>query len=101
MNPECRIIGCTRPAQRRQLCHTHDRRMRHGVAPLIPIRGRRSSQSVIEDMEWLAGTEPDRQRLANRLGYTSWASLAAVLYRLGRGDLVRRSTAGFAKAAAS
>ena len=52
-------------------------------------------------MEWLAGTEPDRQRLANRLGYTSWASLAAVLYRLGRGDLVRRSTAGFAKAAAS
>ena len=86
MNPECKVIGCARPAQRRQLCHTHDRRMRHGVAPLIPIRGRRSPQSVIEDMEWLAGTDTP-ERIATRLGFASWPTLEQLLWRHSRQDL--------------
>ena len=49
---------------------------------------------VIEDCEWLAGTDhPDN--IARRLGYSSEHSLTAQLQRWGQCDLVARLTRGY------
>lgn len=49
---------------------------------------------VIEDVEWVAGTDhPDN--IARRLGYSSEHSLTAQLQHWGQRDLVARLTRGY------
>ena len=51
-------------------------------------------QAVIEDVEWLAGTDhPDN--IARRLGYRNGDSLTKQLWNWGQRDLADRLTRGY------
>ena len=54
-----------------------------------PRRTLHARQQVIEDVEWIIGTDHPRS-IAHRLGYASLDSLLSNLYRWGRVDLARR-----------
>lgn len=47
-------------------------------------------RNVIEDVEWLTDCGESPDHIAHRLGYSSPATLAAVLTRWGRPSLARR-----------
>ena len=57
-----------------------------------PGRTLHNRQHVIEDVEWIIGTDHPRS-IAHRLGYASLDSLLDNLRRWGRGDLARRLVA--------
>ena len=91
----CTVDGCTELQRCRGLCKTHYRRFLAGLplgGPAIP--GRRISSDaardrVIEDAEWIVGTDnPDH--IARRVGFATTKQLYDALRRWGRQDLVDR-----------
>ena len=83
---ECAVIGCHRPHVAKTLCGLHYSRMARGADLLAPPRARKQTRRVLEDAEWLAGTDTP-ERIATRLGFTSWPALQQLLWRHGRQDL--------------
>ena len=57
------------------------------LAPLPPVGTDRRSRTLVEDVEWPAGTDSP-ESIAHRLGYGEWESLRKRLSRIGRDDLI-------------
>ena len=108
----CVAIGCTSPVLARHLCLTHyhqlastgqavqrarlrppETRRRHvhqKGAPLDkPLRVIHSRQTVIEDVEWIIGTDSP-ESIAERLDYRCLDTLQSSLRKWGRADLADR-----------
>ena len=87
----CTVDGCTELQRCRGLCKTHYRRHMAGKpldAP-IPTRTDRTRAHVLEDAEWIVGTDHP-EHIARRVGYTDAKQLYDALRRWGRQDLVDR-----------
>ena len=85
----CTVPGCDRPHYGRGLCQTHWDHQRRGLEllPLPPLRSTRPARALVEDVEWLAGTDSP-ESIAHRTGHDTWKSLRERLRRIGRDDLI-------------
>ena len=87
----CTVDGCTELQCCRGLCKTHYRRFLAGKpldAP-IPTSTDRTRAHVLEDVEWIVGTDHP-EHIAHRVGYRNANQLYDALRRWGRQDLVDR-----------
>ena len=80
----CTVDGCDKPQRARQMCTTHYNRVVSGRD--LP-GSRPASERVIEDVEWIAGTD-DPDSIATRCGYSTRTKLYDALRRWDRQDLV-------------
>ena len=80
----CTVDGCDKPQRARQMCTTHYNRVVSGRDLGDPHP---QSERVIEDVEWIAGTD-DPDSIATRCGFSGRKSLYDALRRWGRQDLV-------------
>ena len=80
----CTVDGCDKPQRARQMCTTHYNRVVSGRD--LP-GSRPTSERVIEDVEWIAGTD-DPDSIATRCGFSGRKSLYDALRRWDRQDLV-------------
>ena len=79
----CTICGAAVYA--RQLCMLHYKRSQTGI-PLDPKRILHQRDDVIEDVEWIIGTDSPAS-IAHRLGYSSADALINALRKWNRADL--------------
>ena len=87
---KCRFADCDRPhAPKKSLCHSHYDQRRRGN-PLTVIVPRKTSAEIIEDVEWIVGTDT-AERIAARVD-SNLVALERMLYRAGRGELWLRLT---------
>lgn len=82
--PACTVDGCTKPQRCRKMCMTHYHRLMAGRDLGDPHP---QSERVIEDVEWIAGTD-DPDSIATRCGFSGRKSLYDALRRWDRQDLV-------------
>lgn len=83
-SPACTVDGCDKPQRARQMCTTHYNRVVSGRDLGDPHP---QSERVIEDVEWIAGTD-DPDSIATRCGFSGRKSLYDALRRWDRQDLV-------------
>lgn len=86
----CSIAGCNKPFLALGFCATHYSRSRKGL-PMDAglLRGKHKREDVIEDVEWIVGTD-NPESIARRLDYNSPHQLYEALRVWGRQDLINR-----------
>lgn len=89
----CSVPACDQLPHARTWCRIHWKRWRRTGTPHGNLS--RPITDVIEDAEWLLGTDHP-ERIAQRLGYATVDTLRTTLRRNGRDDLAQQLTDGAA-----
>ena len=85
----CSVPGCDHPRHAGGMCTGHYQRAQKGAPLDKPLRVIHSRQTVIEDVEWIIGTDSP-ESIAVRLGYRRLDTLQSSLRKWGRADLADR-----------
>ena len=85
----CSVPGCDHPRRTGGMCTAHYQRSQKGAPLDKPLRVIHSRQTVIEDVEWIIGTDSP-ESIAVRLGYRRLDTLQTSLRKWGRADLADR-----------
>ena len=85
----CSVPGCDHPRHAGGTCTGHYQRAQKGAPLDKPLRVIHFRQTVIEDVEWIIGTDSP-ESIAVRLGYRCLDTLQTSLRKWGRADLADR-----------
>ena len=85
----CSVPGCDHPRHAGGMCTGHYQRSQKGAPLDKPLRVIHFRQTVIEDVEWIIGTDSP-ESIAERLGYRCLDTLQSSLRKWGRADLADR-----------
>ena len=85
----CSVPDCDHPRHAGGMCTGHYQRAQKGAPLDKPLRVIHSRQTVIEDVEWIIGTDSP-ESIAVRLGYRRLDTLQSSLRKWGRADLADR-----------
>ena len=85
----CSVPDCDHPRHAGGMCTGHYQRAQKGAPLDKPLRVIHSRQTVIEDVEWIIGTDSP-ESIAERLGYRRLDTLQSSLRKWGRADLADR-----------
>ena len=85
----CSVPDCDHPRHAGGMCTGHYQRAQKGAPLDKPLRVIHSRQTVIEDVEWIIGTDSP-ESIAVRLGYRCLDTLQSSLRKWGRADLADR-----------